>query len=104
WLARIEAEAQRVRAEAEAETARQTTDFMVELFQVSDPSESLGNSITAREILDKGAARIETELVDRPEFQATLMDTMGTVYKSLGLYTPAMSLLERSLQTRTSVV
>jgi len=104
WLARLEAEAQRVRAEAEAETARQTTKFMVDLFQVSDPSESLGNSITAREILDKGAERIDRELVDRPEIQATLMDTMGTVYKSLGLYTPAVSLLERALKTRTALL
>ena len=48
-----------MRAEAEAETARQTTRFMLDLFKVSDPSEALGNSITAREILDKGAARID---------------------------------------------
>ena len=73
-----------MRAEAEAETARQTTRFMVDLFKVSDPSEALGNTITAREILDKGAARIDTELADQPAIQATLMDTMGTVYTSLG--------------------
>ena len=93
WLARNEAERQRVRAEAEAETARQTTRFMVDLFKVSDPSEALGNSITAREMLDKGAARIERELVDQPAIQATLMDTMGTVYTSLGLYGPALPLV-----------
>src|SRR4029077_15037553 len=72
WLACNEAERQRVRAEAEAETARQTTRFMVDLFKVSDPSEALGNTITAREILDKGAKRIETELKDQPGIQATL--------------------------------
>jgi tetratricopeptide (TPR) repeat protein len=103
WFARLEADAQRVRAEAEAETARQTTSFMVDLFNVSDPSESLGNTITAREILDKGAQRIETELTHQPEIQATLMDTMGTVYTSLGLYKPAVSLLERALATRTTL-
>ena len=57
WLARNEAERQRVRAEAEAETARQTTNFLVGLFAVSDPNEARGNSITAREILDKGSQR-----------------------------------------------
>ena len=86
WFARNEAERQRVRAESEAETARQTTRFMLDLFKVSDPSEALGNSITAREILDKGAARIDRELAGQPAIQATLMDTMGTVYTSLGLY------------------
>jgi len=104
WFARLEADAQRIRAEAEAETARQTTNFMVDLFKISDPSESLGNTITAREILDKGAERIERELVDQPQIQATLMDTMGSVYTGLGLYSPAASLIERALQTRTTTL
>jgi tetratricopeptide (TPR) repeat protein len=102
-LARNEANIQRRQAEIEAETARQTTQFMVGLFEVSDPSESLGNSITAREILDKGAERIETELEDQPEIQATLMDTMGTVYTSLGLYDPAVSLVGQALEKRTAL-
>jgi len=100
WFARIEAEAQRVRAEAEAETAKQTTQFMVGLFEVSDPSEALGNTITAREILDKGVKRIDTELADQPEIQATLMDTMGSVYQSLGLYSTAGDLLSNALIKR----
>jgi tetratricopeptide (TPR) repeat protein len=100
---RDEALAQRARAEVEAETARQTTEFMVDLFEVSDPSESLGNSITAREILDKGASRIENELADQPETQATLMDTIGTVYKSLGLYDPASLLVGRALERRIAL-
>ena len=102
-LARNEANVQRRQAEIDAETARQTTDFMVGLFSVSDPSESLGNSITAREILDKGAERIETELTDQPEIQATLMDTMGTVDKSLGLYDAAISLVAKSVERRRSI-
>jgi hypothetical protein len=100
YLARLEAEEQRRIAEIEAETARQTTQFMVGLFEVSDPSESLGNTITAREILDKGAERIDNELVEQPEIQATLMDTMGTVYTSLGLYPEAARLVDKSVQKR----
>jgi tetratricopeptide (TPR) repeat protein len=103
YLARNEAEDQRNRAQIEAETAWQTTQFMVGLFEVSDPSEALGNTITAREILDKGAERIEGELTDQPEIQATLMDTMGTVYKSLGLYDPAVSLVSQALNKRTEL-
>ena len=99
-LARNEADIQRRQAEIEAETARQTTDFLVGLFAVSDPNEAKGNSITAREIMDKGAERIETELVTQPAIQATLMETMGTVYKSLALYPPAASLLESALKKR----
>lgn len=103
WFARIEAEEQRNRAELKAEEASQITQFMVGLFKVSDPGEALGNSITAREILDKGAARIEQELVDQPEIQATLMDTMGTVYTSLGLYDAASPLIEDAVSKRRSL-
>jgi len=99
-IARFEADRQRERAENEAEIARQTTDFLVGLFEVSDPSEARGNSVTAREILDKGANRIRNELDDQPRVQATLMDTMGTVYKSLGLYDRAGSLLQEALANR----
>ena len=42
---------------AEAETAKETTNFMVRLFEVSDPSEARGNTVTAREIMDRGAER-----------------------------------------------
>ena len=103
YVARIEAEEQRNRAQIEAETARQTTQFMVGLFEVSDPSEALGNTITAREILDKGAERIDSELVDQPEIQATLMDTMGTVYTSLGLYPQAIRLVDQALEKRVNL-
>ena len=104
YLARNEAEEQRNRAEAEAETAKQTTQFMVGLFSVSDPSESLGNTITAREILDKGAERIEDELAGQPAIQATLMDTMGTVYTSLGLYDAAVPLVRNALNKRRALL
>lgn len=103
YLARIEAEEQRAIAEREAETARQTTDFMVGLFEVSDPSESLGETITAKEILDKGVERIDSELAEQPEIQATLMDTMGTVYTSLGLYNTAVPLVAKSLDRRRTI-
>ncbi|MBT8080242.1 MAG: ATP-binding protein [Gammaproteobacteria bacterium] len=93
----------RLSAEIDAETARQTTDFMVGLFEVADPSEALGNTITAREIMDRGAERIARELSDQPIVQATLMETMGTVYTSLGLYEGSANLLRKALDTRRTV-
>jgi tetratricopeptide (TPR) repeat protein len=94
------AQRQTVRAEAEAETAKQTTTFLVDLFKISDPSEARGNTVTAREMLDKGAARIDRELAKQPAIQATLMDTVGTVYMGLGLYKEARPLLDRAVEER----
>ncbi|MEX0915334.1 MAG: tetratricopeptide repeat protein, partial [Wenzhouxiangellaceae bacterium] len=93
----------RSRAVVEAEIAKQTTDFMVDLFNVADPGEARGNSITAREIMDKGASRIEQELKAQPAIQATLMETMGTVYMSLGLYDQSASLLQSALDKRRAL-
>ena len=92
------------RAVAEAETAVQVSGFLVDLFKVSDPSEAKGNSITAREILDRGAQKMEKELSGQPLIQARLMDTMGQVYQSLGLFNQALPLLKSALETRRSTL
>jgi len=93
----------RNQAQIEAEKANQTTRFLVDMFRMSDPSEARGNTITVREVLDKGADRIEDELAEQPEIQATLMDTMGTVYQSLALLPESASLLEKSLAKRVAL-
>lgn len=87
-------------AREEAATARQVSEFLVNLFHVSDPGEAKGNTVTAREILDMGAHKIQTELNDQPLIQARLMVTMGNVYVNLGLYNKAEVLLQKALQAR----
>jgi tetratricopeptide (TPR) repeat protein len=99
-IQRAAAQRQTARAETEARTAKETTRFLVDLFKVSDPSEARGNTVTAREMLDKGAARVDRELAKEPAIQATLMDTLGTVYTGLGLYAQARPLLDRAIATR----
>jgi tetratricopeptide (TPR) repeat protein len=89
------------RASQEAHTARRTADFMTGLFEVVDPGEARGNTVTAREILDRGARRIDAELREEPEVRASLMNTMGVVYSRLGLYQEALPLLRGSLDERS---
>jgi serine/threonine protein kinase/Tfp pilus assembly protein PilF len=91
---------ERDRANQEAETSKQVSAFLADLFNVSDPSEARGNSVTAREILDRGADKIAKELNGQPLVQARLMDTIGSVYVSLGLYKKAGPLLEEALRIR----
>ena len=88
------------KAVEEAATAKRVSDFLVDLFQVSDPGEARGNTITAREILDRGAKKVEEELAGQPSIQARLMDTIGTVYRSLGLYEKAGSMLGKALELK----
>jgi serine/threonine protein kinase len=92
--------AQLRRITRERDRANRITEFMTSMFKVSQPSESRGNTITAREILDKGSADIETSLVEDPELQAELTDVMGNVYTSLGLYPKGGALLQRAVETK----
>jgi tetratricopeptide (TPR) repeat protein len=93
WFARNEAEQQRRLAVQQSLTAERTADFLISLFKVSDPGEARGNSVTAREILDKGALQINQSLVNEPQVRAKLSATLGEVYRGLGLYDSAASLL-----------
>jgi non-specific serine/threonine protein kinase/serine/threonine-protein kinase len=89
---------QAVRISRERDRANRITDFMKGMFKVSDPSEARGNSITAREILDKASKEINTGLANDPETQAQLMEVMGEVYQSLGLYSQSQLLLEQAVE------
>ena len=100
-LARAES-AERTSREA-AHTANEVVDFLVGLFEISDPDEAKGETVTAREILDRGAATIREELADQAGVRARMMSVMGAVYRSLGLYDAALPLLEESLKQREAL-
>jgi tetratricopeptide (TPR) repeat protein len=87
-------------ARQEAATAEQVSEFLVGLFEVSDPSQARGNEITAREILDQGAERISRELQDQPLVRARLMTTMAQVYGFLGIQDKGRALAEEALEIR----
>ncbi|MGA3034655.1 MAG: serine/threonine-protein kinase [Terracidiphilus sp.] len=80
----------------ERDRANRITDFMTNMFKVSDPGQARGNQVTAREILDKASGQIETGLARDPELQAQMMMVMGLVYENLGLYERAESLYSKA--------
>ena len=89
---------ERDRAELAAARAAQVSTFLQSLFEVSAPSRSLGEQITARQLLDQGARRIDE--LGSPEAQADLMLVIGDVYRELALYEEAQTLLERAVSLR----
>lgn len=99
---RDRAEAARLRAEQALSQSRDVTAFLIDLFEASDPSEARADTIAAREILRRGARRIE-ELAAQPLVQARMLDALGRVYENLGQYAQAQHFFERSLVVRRSV-
>jgi serine/threonine-protein kinase len=88
------------RAERERDRAERVVRFLESIFTVADPSEARGASVTAREILDRGRERLLAGLEDDPALRARLLETVGTVYKGLGLYSRAEPLVEEVLARR----
>lgn len=91
---------QRDAARLERDKAREVVTFLEETFRISDPVETSRGEMTAREILDRGAERIDSELKDQPQLQANLLMTMGVVHMNLALYDRAESMFERALEYR----
>ncbi|HET9804268.1 MAG TPA: tetratricopeptide repeat protein [Candidatus Acidoferrum sp.] len=88
------------RIQRERDRANRVTDFMTQMFQVVDPSEARGNSITAREVLEKASKEIDTGLAHDPELQAQLLYTMANVKMNLGLYRQAEEQFRRTVEIR----
>jgi tetratricopeptide (TPR) repeat protein len=87
-------------AAQEAAAAQQVTGFLVDLFRASHPGEARGDSLTAREILDRGAGRVRRDLSSQPLLQARILFTLGTVQHALGVFDAAETLLQDALRMR----
>jgi tetratricopeptide (TPR) repeat protein len=94
---------QAARVARERDASKQVMRFLVDVFSTADPAANRGETVTARELLDRGAARVRTELGARPEVQATLLGTMGRVYRQLGLLDRGTPLLEEALEHRQRI-
>ncbi len=88
---------ERDRALAAQESAQQVSEFLVSVFEQADPDVNRGNTITARDLLDSGARRIDGLAGADASAQAQLYEALGRVYDNLGLTDPAIGLFQRAL-------
>jgi serine/threonine-protein kinase len=97
WQAR-RAERQAVVASEEARRAQQAQRFLASLFEQADPERTKGEKLTARDILDRGAERLDKELANEPALHAEMASLIGQVYRQLSLLPQAQALLERAVR------
>lgn len=93
--------AERDRANQEAATAKQVSDFLVDLFRRSSPYEAKGE-LTARDLLRTGLESASRELGNQPELQARLLDRIGREFNILGPFSEARKAFEESIRIRTA--
>ncbi len=71
-------------ARVEARRAQNVQQFLVGIFSQSDPEHARGKNITAGEILERGAARLDSELRDEPRMLGELHHVISDIYSALG--------------------
>ncbi|HEX7051160.1 MAG TPA: serine/threonine-protein kinase [Longimicrobiales bacterium] len=90
---------ERDRAERAAARASRVSEFLVELFDVADPFSAdavRADSISVRDFLIQRGEKV-TELDDQPEVQLEVLNVVGQMYASLGLYDRAEPLYDQAL-------
>ena len=85
------------KAEQAKKTAVAINQFVQTMLAAVDP-ENEGVDVTVREVLDKAAERIETDLADQPEVEIGVRVTIGSAYASLGRYPEALPHLRRAYE------
>jgi eukaryotic-like serine/threonine-protein kinase len=92
WQARV--------ARGQARRAEEAQRFLTSVFLEANPDQAKGAQLTARDLLDRGAARVDDELADQPELHAEMLKVLGNVYFQLALYPEALKLHEKALAIR----
>ena len=82
------------RAKAQALRADAARRVLSELFQAADPQAMDGRALTARELVDQGAARLRDDTSIDNDLRASLLTDLGVVYHSLGELKQARALFD----------
>jgi eukaryotic-like serine/threonine-protein kinase len=70
---------------------------LTEIFAIAEPDPERGESITARELLDRSAERVRSTLAAQPAMQGELLGTLAGLYERLFLYERAEQTLQEAL-------
>src|SRR5262249_46641781 len=73
------------------------------IFSAATPEVALGKTITARDLLDRAAERIERQPMEDAEVNASLLEDIAGAYRSIGLPAEAQSLADRSYELSSRI-
>lgn len=100
--AALYANSARERTEHALKRADAVRDFVIDLFRQNDPNAGNGKTMSARELVDLGARRVESAFIDDADTRIELMGVSGNLYQSLGETRRAGELLGRRLELATT--
>jgi serine/threonine protein kinase/tetratricopeptide (TPR) repeat protein len=96
--------AERDRAQREAAKATRVSELLTGMLTAADPYQVRATQAepTVRALLDAGAAQVAQGLDGQPELRADILTVLGRVYRRIGIYDKAQSLLEQALASGTA--
>lgn len=83
--------------------AESVAEFLTGVFAVADPQATRDGDLSARDLLDAGAARVREDMREQPKRQSQMMLVIGRVYRQLGFFDAARPLLSDALATRRTL-
>ena len=98
----VQARASAEHAMLESRRAQSSRDFLVQLFEASDPDVARGSELTARELLDLGEFQIHSAFKTTPELRSDMLVLLGNLYRNLGEHERAGRLLHEGLDLADS--
>jgi tetratricopeptide (TPR) repeat protein len=87
-------------AAQERDRAQLVSAFLVDVFSQADPFTALGQTVSAKDLLDRGAERITSNVTLQPEVRAELLESIGGAYRHQGLPDRAIPLFEQAVAIR----
>lgn len=85
---------ERNRAEDAAMEAEGSASFLESLFDDTNPSKNVGDTLSAVDLLDRGRRRADDELAGTPSLHARMLRTIGIAFRRLEDYPSARDALE----------
>jgi tetratricopeptide (TPR) repeat protein len=84
----------------ERDKALEVRGFLMEMFGATGADHAVGDSVTARRLLDLQAASLDEAYRDRPELRAEMLEVLADGYDRLGLLDAAEPLAREALALR----
>ncbi len=88
------------RAESERDKALEVRGFLMELFGATGANQAVGDTVSARRLLDLQVGEARRAYEDRPGIKAEMLEVLADGYDRLGLYGEAETLAREALALR----
>lgn len=86
------------KAATQAAKAESVKDFLLSLFEGVDPSRALGEELSARQLVDDGAERMQSEFDDQPLVRAEVLTFLADMYDKLDDDDRALELIDQAFE------